>query len=55
MLDSSLRGLTKLRDNVEKEEDASKLLELVKRLKHLEQIVSGKDGRTSISQSDYAI
>ncbi len=54
VLDSSQRGLAKLKDIVEKEEDTAKLLELVKRLKHLEQVVAGRDGRQSLA-GDYSI
>jgi hypothetical protein len=53
VLDSSQRGLVKLRENVEKEDDAAKLRELVKRLKHLEQVVNGRDGK--LQPSDYSI
>ncbi len=54
VIDSSQKTLAKLRANVEKETDAVKLLDLIKRLKHLEQVVGGQTV-TRLSQNEYSI
>ncbi len=54
VIDSSQKTLAKLRANVEKETDAVKLLDLIKRLKHLEQVVGGQT-ITRLSQNEYSI
>jgi hypothetical protein len=55
VIDSSQKTLTKLQANVEKETDAAKLLDLIKRLKHLEQVLGGQTGNARSSQNEYSI
>jgi len=54
VIDSSQKTLAKLKANVEKETDAVKLADLIKRLKHLEQVVGGQTAGRS-SQQEYSI
>jgi hypothetical protein len=54
VIDSSQKTLAKLKGNVEKETDPVKLADLIKRLKHLEQVVGGQTANRS-SQQEYSI
>ena len=56
VIDSSQKTLAKIKAGLAKETDAAKLMELVKRLKHLEQVVAGQQGASRVSlPGEYAI
>ncbi len=56
VIDSSQKTLNKLKASVEKETDAGKLMDLMKRLKHLEQVLGGEGAPGRLSQNgDYSI